>query len=132
LCGIVYCASRFRFAWRKFLDLRVVIYLGIHGNFIEHFELAQKGLWNERLVMSALNRAPFLLRCRFQRVTNKSCSRVRQRVLHRARRHSSDKSNFAARGIALVRLPCGKNLAQISQFFVDVFGFKHRVARDLA
>jgi hypothetical protein len=46
LYGIVYCASRFRFVWRKFLDLRVVIYLGIDEKFIEHFELAQKGLWN--------------------------------------------------------------------------------------
>ena len=42
----VYCASRCRFVWRRFLDLRVVIYLGIDEKFIEHFELAQKGLWN--------------------------------------------------------------------------------------
>jgi hypothetical protein len=30
----VYCASRCRFVWRKFLDLRVVIYLGIDEKFI--------------------------------------------------------------------------------------------------
>ena len=107
-------------------------YLGIDEKFIEHFELAQKGLWNERLVMSALNRAPFVLRCRFRRVTNKTCSRVRHRVFHRARRHSSSRSKSAARGVALVRLPRGQDAAQISQFFVHVFGFKDRIAHDFA
>ena len=44
----------------------------------------------------------------------------------------SDRSNSAASGIALVRLPCGQDAAQVSQFFVYVFGFKHRVAHDFA
>jgi hypothetical protein len=29
-------------------------------------------------------------------------------------------------------LPCGQDAAQISQFFVHVFGFKHRIAHDFA
>ena len=29
-------------------------------------------------------------------------------------------------------LPRGQDLAQISQFFVHVFGFKHRIAHDFA
>jgi hypothetical protein len=35
-------------------------------------------------------------------------------------------------GVAFVRLPRGQDAAQISQFFVHVFGFKDRIAHDFA
>ena len=56
---------------------------------------------------SALNRAPFLLRCRSRRVTNNTCSRVRHSVFPGARRHSSGRSNLLAKRVAfaLAKLP---------------------------
>src|SRR5262249_761221 len=52
---------------------------------------------------SALNRAPFLLRCRFPHVANKTCSLVRHSVFSRAGRHSSDRSNLVAKRVAFAR-----------------------------
>src|SRR6476660_770238 len=47
-----------------------------------------------------LNLAPLLLRCRFQRATNKTYSRARHRVFPRVRRHNSSRSKFAGRKVA--------------------------------
>src|SRR5262249_44079692 len=51
---------------------------------------------------SRLILAPFL-RCRFPRVTNKTCSRVRHWVFSRARYHSSGRSRLLAGQVAFPR-----------------------------
>jgi hypothetical protein len=52
----------------------------------------------------ALNRAPFLRRCRFPRAIDKTCSRLRHRMFPQARRRRSDRSESAARGLHFLEL----------------------------